>query len=221
LTALRNAIQTAKIAEFSGAAETATIAGHFAPFAKFCASKGVASCPATSASVAAFVRELDFRGEDFLLRSLIAIEAAHDHFGYANPVATKAVRAALGKLYAPLPPRSWSNQEKADFSIAAPAILDAVRRREADRDRALRQAHTERDVARQELKRLRELSNPTKEKEMPIIGSKDSGKDASAMRELNAGTKEVNDRARRAGKMPQTEPGEGYGNPKKVNENPK
>src|SRR6185437_6029387 len=94
VVSLGMAIDRAKVKEFSSTDDAAT---HLEPFAKWCADHAVKTCPATPAVVAAFVDQLSYLGES-ILETLQAIELLHDHFGYANPVATAKVRAAVAKI---------------------------------------------------------------------------------------------------------------------------
>ena len=162
MAALGAAIERAKVSEFSNKDEAAR---HLAPFAEWCASKATRVCPSSPLVVAAFVDQLSFKGEQFILETLRAIELLHDHFGYANPVATAKVREAVARIVEVDPPRSWSKEEKELFRTVSPSVQATIARRERDRDRALRQAQNALAEERKRLKADAEKSTEPKTKE--------------------------------------------------------
>src|SRR5689334_6554844 len=68
---------------------------HLRKFADWCKTRGVRACPASPASVAAYIRSLVGTQPEQIVEIVHAIELMHDQAGLANPVATAAVRAEL------------------------------------------------------------------------------------------------------------------------------
>lgn len=100
-------------------------------FVRWCADNGVRACPATPATVALFVRSV---GAGISAALLDAIAESHDAANLANPVATAAVRAELGRALKITPPRSWNKHEKLLFGALPIDIQAAIERRERERD---------------------------------------------------------------------------------------
>jgi hypothetical protein len=137
---LANAIQQSKVNEFA-AGEDGYLADALTPFVQFCSGKGLKNCPTTPDVVAAFVTALAlFQSEQFIADALRAVELLHDQFNYSNPVATAAVRKAWSRIVAFDPPRAWTQEDKQLFKTASPPLMAIISRREAERDKALRQA---------------------------------------------------------------------------------
>jgi hypothetical protein len=135
------------------------------PFLNWCEGMQVRHAPAAPSSVATFVREFNWRGPKILLPTLRAIEAVHDFFGAANPVATEAVKSAVAEMFnddlADLivtpkdAPRSWPKNEKILFSVLPKELQAIIGRRENERDQAVRSAQNEVSNLRNELTRLK------------------------------------------------------------------
>lgn len=104
-------------------------------FVRWCADHGVRSCPATPATVAAFVR---FTGSEISAALLSAIAECHDAANLANPVATAAVRSELNRVLRLTPPRSWKAHEKLLWADLPPDIRATVARREQQRETEVR-----------------------------------------------------------------------------------
>jgi len=148
MAALSVAIERAKVSEFSreeGAAR------NIVAFEIWCGSKATKVCPSSPDVVAAFVDQQSFQGERFILETLKAIELLHDHFNFANPVATARVRDAVAKIVKVDPPRAWSRAEKELFRTVSPSVQAIIAKREKDRDREVRRLQNERAEERKRL----------------------------------------------------------------------
>jgi hypothetical protein len=126
------------------------------PFITYCDTAGVRYLPAKPTTVASFTfRQFDAGvTPDTIFAQLAAIEALHDSFDLANPVATSAARAALSEVSPIEAPRSWTKEEKAMFAHLPPQIRNVILRREKDRETTLRRAQGEAGELRNALKRL-------------------------------------------------------------------
>jgi hypothetical protein len=111
-------------------------------FVRWCNDHGVRSCPATPATVAAFVRSMGASQKE-IAEALAAIVELHDSRGLSNPVATAAVRSELSRILKLRPPRSWRIAEQLMFAELPPEIGAAVERREQQRDIELRKMQNE------------------------------------------------------------------------------
>lgn len=137
----------------------------FSRFAEWCHQIfKVPSCPAKPATVAAWILEDKGPGY-FYLGTLSAIEAVHDYYGFANPCATAAVRAALEKTLEIKPPRSWTKEEKISFAQLPADIRAAIERRESDRETHLRNRQNELAAAIKEAKQDSAETKPVELKE--------------------------------------------------------
>jgi hypothetical protein len=113
---------------------------HLAPFIRWCAAAGVRHCPATPATVAAYIRAEAAIGIDpkKISQTCCAIIDLHDHHQLANPVESAPARAALtSQMLAAKAPRSWRKGEQEAFEQLPPEIKAAVAKREKDRDAEL------------------------------------------------------------------------------------
>ena len=121
---------------------SADVRDRFGLFEKWCSDKSVRRLPAKPWVVAAFILDQTANGRDAqgCLALLAAIDDLHQHHGLASPVHTQVVRAALETFLKTAPPRSWNNEERAEFALLPPDIRHAIARREAERDKALRLA---------------------------------------------------------------------------------
>ena len=54
------------------------------PFVEFCSKRSVRHCPARPAVVAIYLADCAYRGEEFALKTVEAIEALHEHHGLAT-----------------------------------------------------------------------------------------------------------------------------------------
>lgn len=114
-------------------------------FIQWCTANGVRHCPATPATVAAFLleqRKLDVV-ESRVVATVEAIETMHDYLSLPNPVATALVRNVLRFAVTIEPPRSWDKAEKISFGLLPSDIQAAITRREQDRDKYLRRRQNE------------------------------------------------------------------------------
>ena len=109
------------------------------PFLEFCSKRAVRHCPARPAVVATYLADCAYRGEDFALKTIDAIEALHEHHGLSNPIATRLVTVALDKIVTVEPPR-WPKEDKILFARLPTPIKLRIAERETQRDNALRQS---------------------------------------------------------------------------------
>jgi hypothetical protein len=126
------------------------------PFLAWCSEQKVMACPARPTSVAAYCQHQQDLGvgRQLIAERLEAIEALHNAASLGNPCATPVVRTVTGGSTIAVP-RSWTGDEKQLFKQLPPEIQSVVARREADREREMRQAQNEAGDLRQELKRLK------------------------------------------------------------------
>jgi hypothetical protein len=104
-------------------------------FAEYCRSRGARWLPAAPATVAAFIRlqHANHIAAEIITKATDAIQIAHDQQGFANPIATAAVRAELGRILDIKAPRSWKKEEHLIFN-GLPIEARAVIKRHADLD---------------------------------------------------------------------------------------
>ena len=140
------------------------------PFLQWCQQQKVKAVPARPTTCAAYAQYQQDQGVDrqLIAERLEAIAALHEAASLGNPTATSVVRMVTGGSTIEAP-RSWTGDEKQLFKELPPEIQTVVARREANRERVMRQAQNEAGDLRQALKRLQtapELSKPvTNEKE--------------------------------------------------------
>ena len=112
------------------------------PFIRFCTDHGVRHCPASPASIAAFVHFVG-KDQEALATSLIAIAELHDQHQLPNPTATACVRAALAQTLELTPPRSWTKAEKLLFSGLPAEVRAIVSHRDHQREKEMRRLQNE------------------------------------------------------------------------------
>lgn len=110
-------------------------------FAAWCEMMNVRSCPARPAVLAGFIVELSrtIPATD-LIKAAADIADWHLLFGLANPSATPIVLAALDRIAAIDPPRSWPKEQKHRFRALPHDLQVYIAKREKERDRAVRRA---------------------------------------------------------------------------------
>src|SRR5690348_13622793 len=118
-------------------AEAQEIAAHFV---LWCEQLKVRSCPAKPTTVAAYVQWNTDQGvqPEKIIAALSAIEALHNCFGAANPVATVIVDNVLESIIDVKPPRGWRKEEKFSFALLPAMVRAAIARREEDREKEIR-----------------------------------------------------------------------------------
>jgi hypothetical protein len=81
-------------------------------FAEWCRSRGVKWLPAAPAACAAWMhfQHVNHIAPETIVKAIEAIQIAHDQHGFANPIATAAVRAELGRILDIKPPRTWKKK---------------------------------------------------------------------------------------------------------------
>jgi hypothetical protein len=116
-----------------------------APFQRFCSEHGVRTHPCRVQTVCAFIRaeEKLGTGPHKIALCCEAIEVLHSHFGYANPVASGAVRAEFERMLKIEAPRSWSKHEQLMFATLPAEIRATISRREKERETVMRRAQNE------------------------------------------------------------------------------
>jgi hypothetical protein len=132
------------------------------PFLQWCEQRKVKSLPALPTSVAAFAQFQQDRGvpRQAIADILSAIEDWHNSASVGNPIATPVVRTVTGASTIEAP-RSWRTEEKLSFHELPVEIQLVVARREANRERVMRQAQNEAGDLRQALKRLQATAAST------------------------------------------------------------
>jgi hypothetical protein len=99
-------------------------------FAEWCRSRGVKWLPAAPATCAAWVhfQHVNHIAAETIVKAIEAIQIAHDQHGFANPIATAAVRAELGRILNIKPPRSWKKEEHLVFNSLPIEARDVIKR---------------------------------------------------------------------------------------------
>jgi hypothetical protein len=104
-------------------------------FAEWCRSRGVKWLPATPSTCAAWMhfQRVNHIAPETITKAIEAIQIAHDQQGFANPIATAAVRAELGRILDIKPPRTWKKEEHLVFN-SLPIEVREIIKRHADLD---------------------------------------------------------------------------------------
>jgi hypothetical protein len=129
-------------------------------FAKFCSENGVPNCPAKPNTVALFIRSLP---EANVLPTCEAIQACHDYYGLASPIASASVRAELERTLKIVPPRSWPRAEQLAFSQLPVEIRAVIARREIQRETELRRCQNLAAEAKKQASVAEPATQPQKE----------------------------------------------------------
>ena len=98
--------------------------------------------PAKPWCVAAFVLDQHKLGYE-ISDSLAAIERLHERFNLSNPVLTAIVGAAIERVIAIKPPRSWPKADQALLVTLPAQIRQPIEAREQERDAGLRRKQNE------------------------------------------------------------------------------
>lgn len=106
----------------------------FGPFLDFCAKRGVRHCPSRPATVAAYISDCAYRGEEFAIMAIEAIAALHEYHGHADPTRARIVDRELDKIVTVAPPPRWPQEYRAEFAKLPAPIRFIIKRREEDRD---------------------------------------------------------------------------------------
>jgi hypothetical protein len=117
-------------------------------FENWCALRGVSALPARPATVAEFVTECYPLGVDRVWRILQEVSRAHRRQGVADPTMGPPVSLAMNELSRIEPPRSWPAGMKRRFLELPYDLQVYVNVREAERDRAVRQAQNAASASR-------------------------------------------------------------------------
>ena len=151
---------------------------HLPPFINWCASANVRHAPAAPAICAAFFLNQARVGvaPERIAAEARAIELLHDHYGLANPIQTRAARWALDRvLPAVEPPRSWTKDEKEEFSTFPRSAQEKIARREKDRETTLRRGQNSIAEMRKRLQEQMPESKSAEPKEENEMGKKKEG----------------------------------------------
>jgi hypothetical protein len=117
-----------------------------APFINWSANANVRHAPAAPAICGAFILNQARVGvaPERIAAEARAIELLHDHYGLANPIQTRAARWALDRVLPSIePPRSWTKEQKVQFSEFPRAAQEVIAAREKDRETTLRRGQNE------------------------------------------------------------------------------
>jgi hypothetical protein len=128
---------------------------------RWCEVNGRSPAPAAPHDIAAFVADISELGIERVWAAVKDISNAHEQFGLADPTKARCVLWAIGKVSKLEAPRSWRDDEKALFVELPYDVQKVVLRRETERDREVRRAHSERDRAEAELGKLQEIRSET------------------------------------------------------------
>lgn len=121
------------------------------PFVEWCAKHGVRHCPSRSATVATYIADSAYRGEQFAIAAVEAIAALHEYHGAADPTRARIVARELDKIVTVAPPPRWPQDYKAEFAKLPAPIKFIIARREEDREKWFRR---EQHRAAEERKKL-------------------------------------------------------------------
>jgi hypothetical protein len=109
-------------------------------FAQFCAQWKVPALPARPATIAAFVLQNQTLGAEALLSVLSEIAAAHITASFSDPTTQWQVNAVMAQLAKIEQPRSWTKEDRIEFSRLPVTVQAIVLRRESERDAALQRS---------------------------------------------------------------------------------
>jgi hypothetical protein len=145
------------------------------PFVQWCGSVGARHLPAAPTTCAMFILNQAKVGvaPERIAAEAQAIEHLHDHYNQANPLQTRAARFALEQVLKIEAPRSWPKEEKAMFMHLPVQIRHIVSRREADRERTLRNGQNRYAAAMKELEAQRLLKTAADPKPVEVNNEKD------------------------------------------------
>lgn len=124
-------------------------------FESWCELNRTRSLPASVSDVAKFVSDCSHLSPDVIQSELVAIDNEHNSYLYAPPGKAQAVQDAFDRAYGPVdPPRSWLKAEWQLFATLPWGVKQVIVRREADRERTLRNLQNEAADLRNKFKRM-------------------------------------------------------------------
>lgn len=120
-------------------------------FARWCAINGAQPIPASPASVARFVLDIAPLGIQQVWELVCEISRDHYTIGLADPTQGGPVSAALNTIAKIEPPRAWPKQYKFRFEQLPYDLQAFFAAHENRREKEIRRAHSEANLARNEL----------------------------------------------------------------------
>jgi hypothetical protein len=112
-------------------------------FQKWCSLRGEQAIPASPTIIARFIKDVAPMGIDRVWPAVLEISRAHYVIGLPDSTISFPVTAAMNDLSGITPPRSWPAEEKARFLTLPYDIQQTISKREADRDKQIRQMQNE------------------------------------------------------------------------------
>jgi hypothetical protein len=111
---------------------------------KWCSLHGHQPMPASPTMIARFIAELAPLGISEVWPAVLEISRAHYCIGLPDPTVSAPVVTEINKISGISPPRSWPAEDQIRFRTLPYDLQLIVSKREADRDRQIRQMITER-----------------------------------------------------------------------------
>lgn len=112
-------------------------------FSDYCALRGEQAIPASPTIIARFIKDIAPMGIDRVWPAVLEISRAHYVITLPDPTLSYPVTTAINELSGIEPPRSWPDPEKARFLTLPYDIQLTISKREADRDKQIRQMQNE------------------------------------------------------------------------------
>ena len=134
-----------------------------ADFALFCQNRGVVACPASPATVAAYVLSQREPKIGRLLEEIRAISSSHCSANLSDPVPTWCVTEALMKLMKPNVPQGWPENERAIFLTLPVDLQRYLIIREKNKDANLKRKFDELAEQRKKLNAQTPTKDETRE----------------------------------------------------------
>jgi hypothetical protein len=112
-------------------------------FSDWCSLRGEQAIPASPTIIARFIKDVAPMGIDRVWPAILEISRAHYVITLPDPTLSYPVTTAINELSKIEPPRSWPAQEKTRFMTLPFDIQLTISKREADRDKQIRQMQNE------------------------------------------------------------------------------
>jgi hypothetical protein len=110
---------------------------------KWCSLRGEQPIPASPTMIARFINEISSLGIDRIWPAVLEISRSHYVVSLPDPVLSGPVSAAIEAIAPIKPPRSWPIADQQRFSILPYDLKLIISKREADRDKQIRQMQNE------------------------------------------------------------------------------
>ena len=112
-------------------------------FEKWCSIRGESAIPASPTIIARFIADIAPLGIDRVWPAVLEISRAHYMIGLPDVTISYPVTMAINEIANIPAPRSWPAAEKARFKTLPYDMQLVISKREADRDKQIRQLQNE------------------------------------------------------------------------------